>query len=200
VQIGYMRVSKADGSQSTDLERDALGTAGVATRRLYEDRASGRLDARPGLDAALKALRRGHPRRLEARPPGARPAPPHQHRSRPQHARHRPQGAKRPRCVDQHHHAGRQAGVRHLRRTGGIRARPDFRANQSWPGIGPRARMKRRGALQDDGGESAAGHGRHGTKGNEGDRFMQRTGDYPANALPACRARWDAAQGWAEGN
>ena len=30
VQIGYMRVSKADGSQSTDLQRDALGTAGVA--------------------------------------------------------------------------------------------------------------------------------------------------------------------------
>jgi DNA invertase Pin-like site-specific DNA recombinase len=36
-----------------------LRAAGVATRRLYEDRASGRLDARPGLDAALKALRRG---------------------------------------------------------------------------------------------------------------------------------------------
>src|SRR5208283_3571639 len=57
--IGYMRVSKADGSQSTDLQRDALRAAGVTTRRLYEDRASGRLDARPGLDAALKALRRG---------------------------------------------------------------------------------------------------------------------------------------------
>jgi Resolvase, N terminal domain len=57
--IGYMRVSKADGSQSTDLQRDALRAAGIATRRLYEDRASGRLDARPGLDAALKALRRG---------------------------------------------------------------------------------------------------------------------------------------------
>ena len=38
--IGYMRVSKADGSQSTDLQRDALRAAGVATRRLYEDRAS----------------------------------------------------------------------------------------------------------------------------------------------------------------
>jgi DNA invertase Pin-like site-specific DNA recombinase len=37
--IGYMRVSKADGSQSTDLQRDALGAAGVATCRLYEDRA-----------------------------------------------------------------------------------------------------------------------------------------------------------------
>ena len=59
MQIGYMRVSKEDGSQSTDLQRDALRAAGVAARRLYEDRASGSLDARPGLDAALKALRRG---------------------------------------------------------------------------------------------------------------------------------------------
>ena len=42
MQIGYMRVSKADGSQSTDLQRDALRAAGVATRRLYADRASGR--------------------------------------------------------------------------------------------------------------------------------------------------------------
>jgi DNA invertase Pin-like site-specific DNA recombinase len=42
-----------------DLQRDALRVAGVATRRLYEDRDSGRLDARPGLDAALTALRRG---------------------------------------------------------------------------------------------------------------------------------------------
>jgi DNA invertase Pin-like site-specific DNA recombinase len=40
MQIGYMRVSKADGSQSTDLQRDALRAAGVATRRLYQDRAS----------------------------------------------------------------------------------------------------------------------------------------------------------------
>src|ERR1700746_1359567 len=30
----------------------------------------------------------------------------------------------------------------------------------------------------------------------QGDGFMQRTGYYPANALPARRARWDAAQGW----
>jgi DNA invertase Pin-like site-specific DNA recombinase len=57
--IGYMRVSKADGSQSSDLQRDALLAAGVNTANLYEDRASGRSDARPGLDAALKALRGG---------------------------------------------------------------------------------------------------------------------------------------------
>jgi DNA invertase Pin-like site-specific DNA recombinase len=57
--IGYMRVSKADGSQSSDLQRDALLAEGVDSANLYEDRASGRSDARPGLDAALKALRRG---------------------------------------------------------------------------------------------------------------------------------------------
>ena len=44
-----------------DLQRDALRAAGVATRLLYEDRATGRLAARRGLDAALKALRRGTP-------------------------------------------------------------------------------------------------------------------------------------------
>ncbi len=57
--IGYMRVSKADGSQATDLQRDALVSAGVSENHIYEDKASGKLDARPGLDAALKALRQG---------------------------------------------------------------------------------------------------------------------------------------------
>ena len=57
--IGYMRVSKADGSQVLDLQRDALVAAGVAERNLYSDTASGKLDDRPGLDACLKALRDG---------------------------------------------------------------------------------------------------------------------------------------------
>ena len=57
--IGYMRVSKADGSQSTDLQRDALISAGVSPDYLYEDQASGRRDERPGLTACLKALRDG---------------------------------------------------------------------------------------------------------------------------------------------
>ena len=57
--IGYMRVSKADGSQVLDLQRDALLAAGVDPVRLYEDRASGKRDDRPGLEACLKSLRRG---------------------------------------------------------------------------------------------------------------------------------------------
>ena len=57
--IGYMRVSKADGSQSTDLQRDALISAGVSASHIYEDQASGRRDDRPGLTACLKALRDG---------------------------------------------------------------------------------------------------------------------------------------------
>jgi DNA invertase Pin-like site-specific DNA recombinase len=57
--VGYMRVSKADGSQTTDPQRDALVEAGVDDERLYEDRASGRRDDRPGLAACLKSLRAG---------------------------------------------------------------------------------------------------------------------------------------------
>lgn len=57
--IGYMRVSKSDGSQTLDLQRDALLAAGVKPNQIYEDQASGRLDARPGLESALKALREG---------------------------------------------------------------------------------------------------------------------------------------------
>jgi len=57
--IGYMRVSKADGSQVLDLQRDALLEFGIEPSSLYEDHASGKLDDRPGLTACLKALRSG---------------------------------------------------------------------------------------------------------------------------------------------
>ncbi len=57
--IGYMRVSKADGSQVLDLQCDALLAAGVTSSRLYQDQASGKKDDRPGLDACLKSLREG---------------------------------------------------------------------------------------------------------------------------------------------
>ena len=57
--IGYMRVSKADGSQTLDLQRDALLAAGVEPAHLYEDQASGKRDNRPGLEACLKALPQG---------------------------------------------------------------------------------------------------------------------------------------------
>ncbi len=58
VLIGYMRVSKADGSQALDLQRGALLGAGIPADRLYEDHASGKRDDRPGLEACLKALRK----------------------------------------------------------------------------------------------------------------------------------------------
>ncbi len=45
--IGYMRISKADGSQVLDLQRDALIAAGVQRSHLYEGQASGKKDDRP---------------------------------------------------------------------------------------------------------------------------------------------------------
>ena len=59
MKIGYMRVSKADGSQSTDLQRDALLEAGVDENQIYKDKISGTKDERPGLNSCLKALRPG---------------------------------------------------------------------------------------------------------------------------------------------
>ena len=44
--IGYARVSKADGSQSLDLQRDALRDVGVD-------------DDRPGLGSCVRVLRTG---------------------------------------------------------------------------------------------------------------------------------------------
>jgi DNA invertase Pin-like site-specific DNA recombinase len=55
--IGYARISKADGSQVLDLQRDALRAAGVSPNNTYEDKASGKNDGRPALTACLKALR-----------------------------------------------------------------------------------------------------------------------------------------------
>ncbi|WP_426575398.1 recombinase family protein (plasmid) [Xenorhabdus stockiae] len=57
--IGYIRVSKADGSQATDLQRDVLTAAGINPTYLYEDQASGKREDRPGLENCLKALRSG---------------------------------------------------------------------------------------------------------------------------------------------
>ena len=59
MNLGYARISKADGSQTLDLQIDALATAGVAPEHLYQDEASGKRDDRPGLEACLKALREG---------------------------------------------------------------------------------------------------------------------------------------------
>ena len=59
MQLGYLRISKADGSQVLDLQRDALLAAGVEADQLYHDLASGKRDDRPGLAACLKALRQG---------------------------------------------------------------------------------------------------------------------------------------------
>lgn len=59
VLVGYARVSKPDGRQTLDLQRDALLTAGIAAKNIYEDHASGRNDDRPGLAACIKALRDG---------------------------------------------------------------------------------------------------------------------------------------------
>ena len=57
--IGCMRVSKSDGSQTIDLQRDALIAAGVDERHLFEDRVSGSRGDRTGLAKALAFIKSG---------------------------------------------------------------------------------------------------------------------------------------------
>ena len=57
--VGYMRVSTDNDRQATDLQRDALLAAGVDSRHLFDNRASGARDDRPGLTKALAYLQPG---------------------------------------------------------------------------------------------------------------------------------------------
>lgn len=52
--VGYMRVSSEGDRQNTNLQKDALLTAGVDIRHLFEDYASGAKDSRSGLAKALE--------------------------------------------------------------------------------------------------------------------------------------------------
>src|SRR3989442_12932608 len=57
--IGSMPVSSDNDRQTTDLQRDALIQARVDERHLFEDKASGARDNRPGLAQALNYVRSG---------------------------------------------------------------------------------------------------------------------------------------------
>lgn len=57
--IGYMRVSTDSDRQSTDLQRDALISAGIDERNIFEDKASGAKDDRIGLAQALEYVKSG---------------------------------------------------------------------------------------------------------------------------------------------
>ena len=57
MQIGYVRISKTDGSQNLDLQKDALLKSGVIEENIYEDLGSGKKDNREGLASCLKSLR-----------------------------------------------------------------------------------------------------------------------------------------------
>ena len=186
--IGYMRVSKADGSQATDLQRDALIAAGVDPVHLYEDQASGMREDRPGLTSCLKALRTGdtlvvwkldrlgrdlrHLINTVRRPDSG--------------AASGLKAINRARRGHRHHDRRRQAGLWHLRRPGRVRARVDRGAHDCRPSLGPRARAERRPAVQDDRRQAAAGDGGNGSARDQGRRPVPGTWRHAADPVSAC--------------
>ena len=131
--IGYARISKADGSQSLDLQRDALRQSGVSDDAIYEDQASGQREDRP-------AGRRD--RRLEARSPRSQSPPSRQPGARPQRQGHRDPGARRPRGQHRHDLGQRKVGLRALRGFGGIRTRADPGTDPRWIGLCTQTRQR----------------------------------------------------------
>ena len=54
-----MRISSETERQNTDLQRDALINAGIDPRNIFQDRASGAKEDRPGLKQALQYMQPG---------------------------------------------------------------------------------------------------------------------------------------------
>src|SRR5450755_3680227 len=183
--VGYMRVSKADGSQTVELQRDALLAAGIDAAHLYDDNASGRRDDRPGLASCLKALRDGDTlvvwkldrlgrnlhhlvntvHDLTARGVGLKVLT--------------GQGAAIDTTTPR-----REARLRDLRRTGRVRTRAHLRAHHRRTGVSPGARPQRWPAVQNDSRQAAPRDRLHGPARHQGQRALRRAGGHPPDALP----------------
>ena len=188
--IGYMRVSKADGSQNIAPAARRAHRPLALPAHIYEDRASGQLDARPGLDAALKALRREDTLivwKLDRLGRNLR------HLINVVHDLTK-------RSIGFKVLTGHGASIDTTTPSGNLvfgifAALAEFErdlisgANQSRPCLGSCSRTQRWSALQNDGGKIALGDGRHGAKGNESDRI------YAANwLLPGKRSTGTSRQ------
>ena len=196
MQLGYMRVSKADGSQVLDLQRDALLAAGVQPQQLYDDLASGRRDDRPGLAACLKALREGDVLvvwkldrlgrdlrhlintvyDLTIQGIGLKVLTGH--------------GA----ALDTTTAAGKLVfGI--FAALAEFERELDCGTDARGLGRGASAGPERWGPLQDDPGQTPAGDGGDGPAGNQGECLVPGVGHYTANALPPCRPAGRAPSG-----
>ena len=161
--IGYARVSKADGSQLLDLQRDALAGAGVGEARIYEDCASGRRDHRPGLDDCLKALQPGNTLvvwKLDRLGRDLKHLVTMVDELRECGVGLRVLAGAGAEINTAS--SGRAPGIRHLRRPRRIRARADRRAHPGRAGRGPGQGAQGRAAAQDGSHHAADGDDRHG--------------------------------------
>ncbi len=142
--VGYMRVSKADGSQTADLQRDALLAAGVEVARLYEDHNSGESDDRPGLVACLKAVRDGDTLAVWKLDRLVRNL--HHLVTTVHDLTGRGVGLEvlTGQCRDRHHRAGGQTGLRDLRCPVRVRTGSDLRAHYCRVGLGSCSRPQGR--------------------------------------------------------
>ena len=171
--IGYARISKADGSQSLDLQRDALREAGVSDDAIYEDQASGQREDRPGLAAFLKAARQGDvivAWRLDRLGRNLRHLV-----NLVQDLNDRDIGIRvlaGPRGQHRHDDPQRKVGLRALRGFGGIRTRADPGTDPRWIGLCTSQGQEGRAPSRAEQSAGAASSGSDGAARHEGPRAM----------------------------
>ena len=189
--IGYARISKADGSQSLDLQRDALREAGVSDDAIYEDQASGQREDRPGLAAFLKAARQGDVIvvwRLDRLGRNLRHLV-----NLVQDLNDRDIGIRvlaGPRGQPRHDDGQRKVGLRALRGFGGIRTRADPGTDPRWIGLCTSQGQEGRAPSRAEQSAGAASSGSDGAARHEGQRALPRARRNQGDDLPLRSARW----------
>ena len=189
--IGYARISKADGSQSLDLQKDALREAGVSDDAIYEDQASGQREDRPGLAAFLKAARQGDVIvvwRLDRLGRNLRHLV-----NLVQDLNDRDIGIRvlaGPRGQPRHDDPQRKVGLRALRGFGGIRTRADPGTDPRWIGLGTSQGQEGRAPSRAEQSAGAASSGSDGAARHEGQRALPRARRNQGDDLPLRSARW----------
>lgn len=198
VLIGYARVSKADGSQVIDLQRDALVKAGVdLDHHLYTDAASGKRDDRPGLDACIKALRHGDTLVVWKLDRLGRDL------------RHLVNlvGDLTKRGIGLKVLAGEGASIDTTTANGRLvfaifaglaEFERELIVERTKAGRGACSRTQRRSPVQDDARQAAPRPGRDGQAGNQGRRAVRRTRHHPPDALSTRHAQGRDQARWRE--
>jgi len=106
----------------------------------------------------------------------------------------RPQGPYRPGSRYRHHHTSGEAGLRHLRRAGGVRAGVDLWTHMGRTCVCSRSWPQGRSQTEDDSCQASACTGRYSRAWDRRRSFVRGAWDHTVNAVSARLSHWSASR------